>query len=76
MNLSELKIPSKFKDMLKTYELYYNEFYLETVRMSNSKLNNYIDSYIKMLDVLSKMNYTPNIIRAGIGLVSLHHWIR
>lgn len=72
MNLSELKIPSKFKDMLKTYELYYNEFYLETVRMSNSKLNNYIDSYIKMLDVLSKMNYTPNIIRAGIGLVSLH----
>ena len=72
MNLPDLPIPLKFNDMIKTYESYYHEFYLEMVRMSNKNFNDYVKQYFSLLLQLSHSPLTQNSIRAAIGVVCLY----
>ncbi|KAK8841294.1 hypothetical protein M9Y10_027497 [Tritrichomonas musculus] len=72
MNLRNFMIPSKFADMIKAYEKYYHGFYLEMVRMSNTKFSSYVQKYLDLLLDLSRRPLTEDSIRAAIGVVSLH----
>lgn len=76
MNISSLPIPKTFEEIIKTYEDYYQKFYLEMIRMSNSNFNTYLDNYIKLIENLIKSSLyiknTENLIRAAIGILSLH----
>ena len=76
MNISSLRIPKKSNEMIKRYEDYYRSFYLEMIRMSNSNFNSYIQKYIELIENLIKSSFLKNIpenmIRAAIGIISLH----
>ena len=60
--------------MQQAFEAYYDTFYLEIVKMSNSNLSSYVTEYLQMLIDLSKYPATVNIIRSAIGVVSLHRF--
>lgn len=72
MNLINIEVPSTNHEMIAVYESYYDSFYLEMVRMSNSNLTAYVNEFIEMLVELSKYPASSNIIRCSIGIVSLH----
>jgi len=72
MNLAELPIPSTCAEMIKTYESYYDAFYLEMFRMSNAHINRYLARFIKLVSGLVRRPGVQNIIRSAIGIVSLH----
>lgn len=74
MNLRTLAIPRTFPEMQQVCDAYYDNFYLEIVRMSNSSLGAYVETYLRMLTDLSKFPGSPNIIRSAIGVVSLHRF--
>ncbi|OHS94749.1 PIKK family atypical protein kinase [Tritrichomonas foetus] len=75
MKITELAIPRTCAEMQQVFESYYYSFYLEMVRMSNSNLNAYVDSFIETLVVLSKNPpSSPNVIRAAMGIVALHRF--
>ncbi|KAK8888672.1 hypothetical protein M9Y10_033406 [Tritrichomonas musculus] len=72
MNLFDLPIPNTCNEIIETFDNYYNIFYIEMTRMSNTALQNYVKQYISKLKVLSRSPSSSNIVRAAIGVVSLH----
>lgn len=73
MNLRDLEMPQTHEGLIQTYRTYYHLFYIEMVRMSNTALPDYIDSYIQMLEAFSRKPYIPgNTQRVSIGVISLH----
>ncbi|OHS95000.1 PIKK family atypical protein kinase [Tritrichomonas foetus] len=72
MNLIDLPIPKTCNAMIETFETYYNTFYIEMVRMSNTALQDYIETYIDLLTTMSKTLNSADLIRVSIGVISLH----
>ena len=74
MNISTLKIPSKYEEMIKTYEMYYGEFYFVMVHISNSNLSGEVEKFIKIISDLSKSPSLEDVVRAAIGITALHEF--
>ena len=75
MDLEKLAIPRTFVEMQQVSETYYQRFYLEMVRIPNSSLSSYIDTFLETLLRISKNSSShPNAIRASIGVVALYRF--
>ena len=72
MNLQNLTIPRHFEEIIQTYDVFYDGFYQEMVRMSNDNLKTYMEGFFKLLTALSKSPDREDNIRCSIGVTSLH----
>jgi len=71
MHIESLKAPTTFKQMLKSFDEYYNYFYHEMVRMSNTMLNDYLEQFLSVLKRLSKSPLYENVFRSALGITAL-----
>ena len=74
MNLPDFPIPSTSAEMIVAADDYYWQFYLEMVRMSNSKLAAHVEKYLNLIYQLSKSPSVPDMMRAAIGCLALHRF--
>ncbi|OHT00556.1 PIKK family atypical protein kinase [Tritrichomonas foetus] len=74
MNISEIPIPSTSSEMIQTADDYYWTFYLEMVRMSNSKLAAHVEKYLQLIYQLSKSPSIQDMMRAATGCLALHRF--
>ncbi|OHT08492.1 PIKK family atypical protein kinase [Tritrichomonas foetus] len=74
MNLTDLPIPHNAAGMIESSENYYRCFYQQLIRMSNSKLSDFVNKYMELLIKLSKSLSIPDMMRAVIGCYSLHRF--
>ena len=75
MKLENIPIPRSSIEMQETFETYYISFYNQMTRMSNTKLNSFVQNFIDILLQLSKSpQSTSNVIRAAMGVVALHRF--
>lgn len=74
MDLTKLRIPHNFTDMITTTDEYYRLFYFQLVRMSNTKLTEFVNSYLDIVRKLSKSLSKSDKMRAVIGCLSLHRF--
>ncbi|KAK8889331.1 hypothetical protein M9Y10_034077 [Tritrichomonas musculus] len=75
MKLEDIQIPRTCAEMQQAFEAYYQIFSRQMVRMNSNNINNYIKSYVDHLYEFSKSPpSTPNIIRAAMGVVTLHQF--
>lgn len=72
MNLSTIKIAPTCEEMIHDLNTYYNNFHREIIRMGNLSINSFLEDYMKMLQNLILRAHPQDMMRAAIGVLSLH----